>query len=737
MKILNQIPDCITNLITDSRRITPSNIESNNTAFVALRTAVGDGHRYVRDLYRKGLRTFVVDDYTAFQDLCDACFIVSDEDTLDFLIATAGKRLQESGARQIVVTGSNKKTTAKELITEALREKGEKVARSPRTWNSAMGIALSLFDNLAGKSETIVTEAGIDAPGQSERIAPMLRADIGIITSITDEHDEAFESHASKIAEKIKIVHNARKIIYVKGDKELERQIKELNHANAVGVGNLKELVEEATGNRCPDTVISTKIEVRRTPEDGVLFIDSFTNDLESLLLSLSLASHRQAGRGMAVFLGDFYGDKEKARKLTAERGGDVYFFSKKDKNFTDSLVRKDFAHKLVLIKGGNDEITTFFDEARHDTTLEVDLDALVNNYNVYRRLLPPDTGIIGMVKADAYGLGALEVAKTLQSHGAAYLAVAVVDEGIALRRAGVTMPIIVLNPITNRFDAIVEYNLEPTIFSLDELERIEAGLKNMITEPIPVHIKFDTGMHRVGFNEEALEELGERLKASESVYTSSVFSHLATADCPELADYTQSQTDLFDRMSGKLIRYIGKPVRRHLLNTAGIATLGSRTEYEMARLGIGLYGISPVKNGKDSGLKPVGRLVSTIISLKEWPEGTPIGYGCKGKTKRQSFIATLPIGYADGIDRRLGNGNASFVVGGVKCPTIGNICMDLLMLDVTDAVKTNTDVGVGTEVEIFGPSMPVEIFAEQLGTIPYEILTSISPRVRRSYHHR
>lgn len=742
MKIVNALPEKITSVLTDSRRITASQISGGYTAFVALKTSLGDGHKYVEDLYRRGLRTFVVDEAAPFAHLDKATFVVAPQGSLAFLIDTAGMRLRASDAKQIVITGSSKKTTAKELITRALKQQGlQGVVRSPRTWNSAMGAALSIFDNLGRRPQVIVTEIGIDAPGQAVRIKPLLpHPEVGVITSITDEHDESFSSHADKVAEKVALVSNAKKIVYCSDDTELKKQLKELHHPCVVKVADLEELVHEVTGTACPDLTVSTMSEVRQVPEDGVLFIDSFTNDLDSLTLSLDLAAQRQAGRHLAVFLGDFDGDREIAKKIVKERGGHVWFFDRMDTDFIKKLHRSDFAHHLILLKGANDALVTYFDEARHHTTLRVDIDALIHNYNTYRSLLPSDTPIIAMVKADAYGLGSLEVAKTLQAHGAAYLAVAVVDEGVALREAGITMPIIVLNPTTNRFEALVKYNLEPTVFSFRSLETIEDALSNIApTAPLRVHIKLDTGMHRVGFLKDEIPELALRLRDNRLLSAATVFSHLATADCPYLEDYTDSQVTLFSRMSHELNSLLGRELPRHLLNTAGIETLGkTEANFDMARLGIGLYGTSPVP-GSSLNLAPAATLTTTIISLRHWPKGTPIGYGCKGCTQRDSVIATLPIGYADGIDRRLGCGNARFAVGPEKilCPTIGNVCMDLLMLDVTDVFLLGFDVKEGTEVEVFGATVPITAHADTLGTIPYQILTSVSPRVRRTYHQR
>lgn len=742
---MEKLPSNITNIVTDSRSVSASDIRRGDTAFVALRTAVGDGHRFVRPLYERGLRTFVVNSTAGFDDLVDAVFVETG-DTLDFLIGTAAERLSATKIRQIVVTGSHRKTTTKEVVTAALRRGGVRVARSPRTWNSAMGVALSIIDNVAHNPEVIVTEVGIDAPGQAARVAPMLHPEVGVLTRMSDEHDEAFESHADKIAEKIALVSGASTIIYDPTDVETSRQLallkKKRPELRLVETRTPAEVVAAIVGVDVTevDTLegMSTRTETRRAPGDCVIFIDDYTNDIDSLGHTLDLACRRRpSGYAMHVFLIDFdEKDRDKAEAMLVDREAQAHFVE--GVHSTEGLVRDDYAGALIVVKGGTAEarkrLTTFFDAARHDTMLEVDLDALVHNYNYYRSLLPRNTGIVGMVKASAYGLGALEVAKTLQAHGAAYLAVAVVDEGVALRCAGVTMPVIVLNPITNNFQALVDYRLEPTVFSIDELDRVSAGVAPYLAkdEVLPIHIKLDTGMHRLGFLESDIEPLAEAVKRTPSVRVRTIFSHLATADCPDLTSYTKLQVDRYERMSSALIAALGNTtIRRHLLNTAGISTLGrTAAAYDMARLGIGLYGVSAVGGDETRRLRPVASLVSTVISLKHWPAGTPIGYGCRGVTTRDAVIATIPIGYADGIDRRLGNGAMRVIVRGVECPTIGNICMDLMMVDVTDAVG----VSVGDRVEIFGTTARVERLADTLGTIPYELLVSVSERVCRTY---
>lgn len=737
MEILNSIPPRITKLLTDSRRIVSADIMNGNTAFVALRTSVGDGHHFVRNLYQRGLRTFIVNTTEQFADLEEAIFILAPSNTLDLIIKEAAQRLQNTGVKQIVITGSHKKTTVKELLVKAFRLQGIKVARSPRTWNSAMGIALSIFECLSKNPEWMIIEAGIDAPNQAKRILPMLNPEIGIITPLSDEHDEAFENHGSKVAEKIALVKKAKKIVYVDSDSDLSHQMENVLNADVVRVDTIQDVIREITGSECPETDFSTKVEIREIPENGILVIDDFTNDLDSLALSVAMANERRCGKSMTVFLGDFEGSQSAARAIEKEYDISIVFFKNSDTEFIKTLRRKEFADKLILIKGRNQALITFFDEARHETSLKIDIDALRNNFNAYRSITNRNTGIIGMVKADAYGHGALEVAKTLQAAGAAYLAVAVIDEGVKLRQAGITMPIIVLNPITNRFEALIENNLEPAIFSLEEFHRVEKELESFSSCKINIHLKLDTGMHRVGFMPEQLDDLIHVLKKTKLLRVVSIFSHLATADDTEDHRYAINQLKAFEIMSAKVIDAIKYPVKRHILNTAGIENSALQCHYDLVRPGIGLYGISPINHSPSVRLRPVAELSTRIIAIRNCHKGDSVGYGGKNVLKRPSLIATLPIGYADGIDRRLGNGKICFYIGGFPCPTVGNICMDQLMIDITDAAAAGADINIGTEVEIFGKHQTISKIAEILDTIPYEVLTSISLRVRRTYHFR
>ncbi|MDE6311065.1 MAG: alanine racemase [Muribaculaceae bacterium] len=771
-------------LHTDSRSV----FIPEETIFVALHTGLADGHKYIPELYQRGVREFIVArdfDTTPFPD---ASFTFVD-DTLGALRDMAAQSLAGApGIRQIVITGSRGKTTVKELIFRALVQDNFAVARSPRSWNSRIGVPAGIIENVADAPEgIIITEVGIDGPGQAEYYHSLLHPKIGILTPIDSEHDEAFKGgHEEKIREKLQLLKGAETIIYDDCDNAVAPLVAEiLPDSKAIAVRGIKALataaLDEITEHRqsgCSATKIgqqpylSTRIDVEDVAYDSVLIYDRFTHDPRSLRDALDFMRRRfTPHRRNTVIFSDFSHapslNTNEVASMYAEAGEllrafgvervitigpeskrffDLTNFSKDSASFenTDALrtaIESGFLgrEQLFLLKADPrfepQEISSLIEQARHDTTLEVDLDALLYNYNYYRSLLPEGTGLVVMVKASAYGLGSLEIAKTLQSAGAAYLAVAVVDEGVALRKAGVTMPIIILNPMTNKYGALFSEHLELAVFSVDELQRLlsEAALHDVRT--VDVHIKLDTGMHRLGFTQDQLTELISLLhEAGDKVRVRSIFSHLATADCLDMDEYTTLQRKNFEEMSSELLKALPyrTDVKRHLLNTAGIERFGrTGSAYDMGRLGLGLYGISPVAE-LPSGriLRPVARLVSTIISLKTWPAGTPIGYGCRGVTTRPSVIATVPIGYADGLNRHFGRGQANFLVRGVECPTIGNICMDLCMIDVTDV----HGVKVGDEVEIFGPSMPVERLAETLDTIPYEILTSVSPRVHRAY---
>lgn len=362
-----------------------------------------------------------------------------------------------------------------------------------------------------------------------------------------------------------------------------------------------------------------------------------------------------------------------------------------------------------------------------HETVMEVNLSALVDNVRYFRSLLQPTTKLTCMVKAFAYGAGSVDVSKALQKSGLVdYLAVAVADEGVELRRAGITLPIIIMDPEVAAMDLILENNLEPNVYSHQSLKTVIAAAEAKGLENVPIHIKIDSGMHRLGFYKEDMPWLLDKLKGQKAVRVASVFSHLAGSDEPQFDDFTREQIAYFDACAEELKAGLSYPIIKHICNSAGIERF-TDYQFDMCRLGIGLYGFS--FNGAQ--LRNVCTLRTTILSVKTVKAGETIGYGRHTTLAEDRTIAVIPIGYADGFDRRFSNYGGEVLIRGKRCPVVGNVCMDQAMIDVTEA-----DARPGDTAEVFGDKMPLQELADKLGTITYEILTSVSRRVQRVYFY-
>ena len=794
-------------LLTDSRILT----YPEESLFFALHTRNNDGHKYIKSLYDKGVRNFVVE-YIPEQmsSLTDVNFLIVDNVT-QALQSIAQYHRQQFNIPTIGITGSRGKTIVKEWLYQLLQDKYN-IARSPRSFNSQIGVPLSLWE-INTDTTLAIFEAGISLPNEMQTLQKIIMPNIGIITNIGDEHNEGFDSIENKCKEKISLFKECDCIIFNSDNNIINTALKnelpnvpkfswsqnnpdcdlfiskiENNTSSSIiyfrynNSDNFIELPFTADYNienaihclalmlylRIDIAEIKTKIQqlkpanTRLNVIEGInnciLIQDSYTSDFHSLLPALNFMENRiSSSSHTTVILSDVMHetmDNDTLYKSVAQllkiKGinkiiGIGSEFSKQRHNFgsnislytstqdfIDNITTSDFENEIILIKGAPhfnfEKITNALEARQHNTILEVNLDSIVHNYNIYRSQIKPETGIVCMVKASGYGAGSYELAKTLQSQGAAYLAVAVLDEGIDLRKAGITMPIMVLNPRVENYKLLFAYNLEPEIYNFDILKRIIREAECCGISNFPVHIKLDTGMHRLGFLEENMPQLIEILNSQSAIKAHSVFSHLATADCPDMDDYTLQQFDYFNRCCSQLQSGLKHRILRHILNSTGI-TRFPEMQCDMVRLGICLYGIPTMNDGSQDGLKPVSSLHSVVISIKDWQAGTTIGYSRRGLLKRNSRIATIPIGYADGLDRHLGNGNTHVYINGHRCPTIGNICMDVCMVDVTDV-----DCVPGDKVEIFGQNISVMEIAEKLETIPYEILTSISNRVKRVY---
>lgn len=694
-------------VLTDSRSLR----SAADSVFFALRTANNDGHKFIPELAGKGVRLFVVEE---IPQGVDAEFIVVGN-TLDTLQKAAADYRSRFRGQLIAVVGKKGKTLVKEWLAEAILHKFS-VTRSPRSWNSQVGVPMAIL-GMNPDADFAVVEAGFSEPGEMERLEEIVRPDILVVTSTEGDYTEMM-----KMGRRSKLIVNPD----FEGDwLERDRRVVEQTVA-AIGVELPKGIVRP----------LHTRLDAADGVNNCTIVTDRFSCDSFSLDSALDFVLRRKpADRRLTVIL-DTLRDAdnlpeipEADRLIYIGRGGLTA------EEFSTRYSVSDFANELILAKGEEGGVVATFAEQlkarHHETVLEVNLDAIVHNFNHFRALVRPETGIVAMVKASGYGAGAYELAKTLQTQGAAYLAVAVVDEGEELRRAGITMPIMALNPKVTNYDSLFSNRLEPEIFSFGMLDEIiREGSKRGVKD-YPIHVKFDTGMHRLGFLEGDIEELVGKLKDTDVVRVASVFSHLATADCLDMDDYTLGQLNLFSDICEQMKWGLGYAFKRHILNSAGIARF-PEYQFEMVRLGISLYGVDTIGVEETRGLRTVSTLRSLIISVKEWPAGTSIGYGRRTVVERPSRVATIPVGYADGLDRHLGNRVGKVWIDGRLCPILGNICMDACMVDITDADES---VGVGSSVEFFGENLPVSSVSDLLQTIPYEVLTSVSPRVKRVYY--
>ena len=800
----------INTLLTDSRSLSAP----EGTLFFAIPTSGNDGHRYIADLYRRGVRNFVVNHIPEdLVGISDTNFLIVPDTELALMKVGAMCRDRFHGTL-LSITGSRGKTTLKEWLFHLMGDLTD-IGRSPRSYNSHIGVPLSLW-HINPDSRLGIIEAGISHTGEMHRLEQCIRPEVVIFTNIADDHASGFSSPEEKAAEKAilasgssthAIIYNLdntllrnaispiaenREIIgwsvidpnaplfiefsridsahhkvsytYKKNNSEFIAPLSTAedleNAANALAFMLWWGVPREEIASRF---ALLPKLDIRIKVSEGVngcsVIFDPFTSDLSSLRLALDMLRRRaMPGQTETLILSDLShesGDGEGVYAATAEAirlagikrfigvgpafvkatplfGENALFFNSTEE-LLQSLSTSDFDNEIILLKGAPEfnfeKILDTLEARKHETVLEVNLDAILKNYNYFRRHVPVGTGIVAMVKASGYGAGSREIAKTLQDCGAAYLAVAVLDEGIDLRRNGITMPIMVMNPKVVNYRSMFAYRLEPEIYSMEMLKDVIREARKNGVNDYPIHIKLDTGMHRMGFVESEIPELMDILQSQEAVAAKSVFSHLATADCPDMDDYTELQLKRFREVTDYMLSRSTRPILRHVLNSAGILRFPEH-HYDMVRLGIGLYGANTLPPEMEEPLAVVSTLRTVIIAIREWEAGESIGYGRRTILNRKSRIATIPIGYADGMNRHFGRGAVSVKINGKDCPTVGNICMDACMIDVTDV-----DCEVGDAVEIFGKEAPVQRLADLLDTIPYEILTSVSPRVKRIYY--
>ena len=828
-------------LLTDSRSL----CFPEETLFFALSSARNDGHKYISDLYRRGVRNFVVENKSLTSHLPpltsykDANFLIVPS-PLAALQRLAERHRDEFDIPIVGITGSNGKTMVKEWLYQLLLP-SQKIVRSPRSYNSQIGVPLSVW-LLNEQTEVGIFEAGISQPGEMSALRDIIQPTIGVLTSLGPAHQENFRSMEEKCMEKLELMHDTEAVVYCSDNDVVSRCIRRMQYKGekiawsrydenvAFFVKSVQPLnyspsslllppsstityicqgeentftipfIDEAsienaitcaavalhlgiTPAQLADRMsrlepVAMRLEVKQGQHGCILINDSYNSDINSLDIALDFMGRRgYEGTGVrgrentalprTIVLSDLFQTGispdllyAQVSDLCVKRGIDKFigigpelsaqadrihiadkqFFADVN-HFLASDTFNDLHDELILLKGarpfGFDRITEQLEQKVHETILEVNLNAVVENLNYYRSFLKPETKMVCMIKADAYGAGAVEIAKTLQDQRVDYLAVAVADEGVTLRKAGITANIMIMNPEMTAFKTMFDYDLEPEVYSFRLMDAlIKAARKEGITG-WPVHIKLDTGMHRLGFDPiQDIDEVIDRLKHQNAIIPRSVFSHFVGSDSDDFDAFSARQFELFKQGSQKLQSAFSHKILRHMDNSAGIEHFPER-QLDMCRLGLGLYGVDPYSSpklgeagrGLNKGLSCVSTLKTTILQLRHVPAGDTVGYSRKGKIERDSVIAAIPIGYADGLNRHLGNRHGYCLVRGQKAEYVGNICMDVAMIDVTDIPCQE-----GDQVEIFGEHLPVTVLSDIIDTIPYEVLTAVSNRVKRVY---
>lgn len=761
---------------------------------------------FVEELIQRGVCAFMVDvsfDTTKYNNN-DVSFIIT-HNTLSSLHELAQYHRNQYKGEVVAIIGSNGKTIVKEWISQLWI--GDKALfRSPKSYNSQIGVALSLL--MIDREDVSLIEAGISQIGEMSMLEEITRPDIVIITNIGDAHSDNFLSLQQKLNEKLLMARNADLIIYNRDatliDEEVNKSLKgkryftwgsdiscdvRLINTNTKGditnihfsykdnsynitipftdrasIENVMSAVsfyiatgrfDSECGDRCGGLQpVAMRLEMQRGVNGNIILNDSYNSDMLSVNIAINQLNNISGNRKSVLFLSDItqsgYNNKTLYNNIAEMVNGvdtligigdDICrnrdLFKNNNSHFfytTEQFLAHsgdyNFKDCAILLKGARkfrfERIAHLYEPQVHTTTLEVNLNNLSYNLNYYRTLIGSNVKCMAMVKALSYGSGSVEVAYELEKQHIDYLAVAYTDEGVSLRQGGIKAPIVVLNSEPQSFATMIEYNLEPEIYNTSSLYEFirQAAVDSLVHYPI--HIKIDTGMHRLGFKKEEVTTLLDILRRTNTVKIASLFSHFTSSDYSHHDNYTLQQIQLFEDATEQIMAGIDYSVMRHIANSAAIERF-PQAHFDMVRLGIGLYGISPIDG---HNLLNVNTLKSTIVNIQHYDTPTSVGYMRRGVLLRPSVIATIPIGYADGLSRSLSCGGWSVDINGHKAPITGNICMDACMIDITDI----PDVKEGDSVTIFSNAQEIEEMAKKLNTIPYEILTRISTRVKRVY---
>ena len=794
----------IENLIIDSRRL----IVPASSLFIALQSNRRNGEDFISDLYKGGVRSFVVTDNFEYTLFPEGNFILV-KNPLHALQKIAAYHRRQFNLPVIGITGSNGKTIVKEWLYQLLH-KDYNIVRSPKSYNSQIGVSLSIW-GINDYNNLGIFEAGISETNEMEFLEKMICPDIGILTNIGAAHNSGFVSDEQKLEEKWKLFEKSTTVIcnnlnpvvadflegqsrdklFIWGSGNVDLHIvniekkAQLTLIVAAFENERIQLAIPFTDNASIENAInclcvlllmkvkhadiSTKmlqlqpVEMRLQLKKGnnncSIINDTYSNDLSSLRIALDFLQQQSGNNSTTVILSDL-GDESssdlqyvKILEALVQHQVNTFigigprmcamhsvfkaalpnsFFLPSVQEFIQQFTLSRYRDEIILLKGARsfefERIGFLFEQKVHQTVLEVNLTAMIHNLKAYQRFLKPTTKVMAMVKAFSYGSGSAEVAHILQFQKVDYLAVAYADEGVELRKAAIHLPIMVMNPEVVTFPLLVEYNLEPELYSFEILNRFNDYLEDEGIVHFPVHIKIDTGMHRLGFEADEVLQLALLLKENSRLIVKSVFSHLAGSEAEEHDLFTVKQVETFNKTCDQIQQSIGYSFMKHIANSAAIFRHPDY-QFDMVRLGIGLYGVDSIGESK-LNLQPVATLKSTIAQIRNVQASESVGYSRKGRVEKDSVIATIRIGYADGFSRKLGNKGGQVFVNGKMAPVIGNVCMDMTMIDITGI----DDVVEGNVVEVFGIHLPIQQVAKWCETIPYEIMTGISQRVKREY---
>jgi Alr-MurF fusion protein len=796
-------------LLLDSRKL----IFPDSSVFFALNGPRRSGISFIPDLYERGVRNFVVSTELSAEQYPEANILLV-PDTLVALQELAASHRGQFDIPVIGITGSNGKTIVKEWLNQLLEDRYN-IVRSPRSYNSQIGVPLSVWQ-MNEKNELGIFEAGISKPQEMSLLEKIIRPTVGVFTNIGEAHNEGFENQEQKIMEKLGLFVHSEGLIYNQDQEAVNQAVRSWQRGGTVKIfswGKQEDAnMRVASVNRRPDhtlldiihqkafftlriaftsdaaienaltciavmlflgenpagiqpkldrlSPVAMRLELKTGVNHCSVINDSYSTDMSSFRIALDFLSQQQQHEKRTVILSDILesgrddkslyeevawllaknkvsrlvgiGERIGAYRQTLDKSlrepGNYYRTTEAFLRDAGTLVFRD---ESILIKGarifGFEKIDQLLSLQAHQTVLEVSLEAMANNLKAYQQLLKPATRVMAMVKAFSYGTGSYEIARLLEFNKVDYLAVAYVDEGVELRRSGIRLPIMVMNTEEESLEAMLEHQLEPVIYSFGILTAIDHFFRKQAVKEYPVHVELETGMNRLGFALKDLDVLTSRI-SSPSFKVRSVYSHLAASEEAQQDAFTQRQADLFLLAAEKMQQQLGYPFLKHIANSAAIVR-SPELQMDMVRLGIGLYGVDSSESHRLS-LRHVGTLKSTIAQIKELGANETVGYNRKGIVNGYMKMATVRIGYADGYPRILGNGNGKIWVKGRLVPTVGSICMDMTMIDITGI----EDVYEGDEVVIFGEELPVQQVAHWAGTIAYEILTGISQRVKRLY---